>query len=133
MWYWLESRDATAGTAWKRSDFWMTLPYFHTNPVTSTGVNGHTFQYRIVPYANGPGGQEAPTSNVLSVVARVALPSAPTGVSVTTPSPKNGTATVRWAKVTYPHAHNFYRVFYWDKTADRPRRPLRRPGGWVRP
>ena len=117
MWYWLESRDATAGTVWKRSDFWTTGPAFDTNPITATAVNGHTFQYRVVPYANGFGGHEAPTSNVLSIVARVALPSAPTGVSVTTPAVKNGTATVRWALVTYPHSHNFYRVFYWDRTA----------------
>ena len=74
MWYWLESRDATAGTAWKRGDYWMTGPAFDTNPITSTAVNGHTFQYRVVPYANGFGGREAPTSNVLSIVARVALP-----------------------------------------------------------
>ena len=117
MWYWLESRDATAGTAWKRADLWMQLTSFDLNPVTSAGVNGHTFQYRIVPWANGFGGQEAPTSNVVSVVARVVPPSAPTGISVTMPTPKNGNATVKWTTVTYPHAHNLYRVFYWDKTA----------------
>ncbi len=117
MWYWLESRDATAGTAWKRPDFWTTGPAFIASPVTSSAVNGHTFEYRVVPYANGFGGREAPASNTLAVKATVARPSTPTGVTVTTPATKNGTATVKWSKVTYPTTHNFYRVFYWDRTA----------------
>ena len=121
MWYWVESRDATANTAWKRSDFWTTGPAFDTNPITSTAVNGHTFEYRIVPFANGPGGRTAPTSNTVPIVSRVALPAAPTGVSATTPVPKDGTVFIRWSKVTYPHDHNFYRVFYWDKTAGQTR------------
>jgi serine protease len=121
MWYWVESRDATANTPWKRSDYWATGPAFDLNPITSTAVNGHTFEYRIVPFANGPGGRTAPTSNTVSVAARVALPAAPTGVSATTPLPKDGTVFIRWSKVTYPHAHNFYRVFYWDKTAGQTR------------
>jgi hypothetical protein len=117
MWYWVESRDATAATPWTRSALWTTGPSFYPSPITSQSVNGHTFQYRVVPWANGAGGKEAPTSNVASVTVTVALPAAPTGVTVTTPATKNGTATVGWSKVTYPHSHNFYRVFYWDITA----------------
>lgn len=117
IWYWVERRDATAGSAWSRPALWTTQPVFDHSPIGSTADNGHTFQYRIVPFANAGNQGTAPTSNVVSLVVRVAVPATPTGVSATPATPKNGTVTVRWSKVTYPHSHNFYRIFYWDRTA----------------
>ena len=117
MWYWIYSRDATANEGWKQSDYWATGSAFDLNPITSTAVNGHTFEYRIVPFANGAGSGRAPTSNTVSVVARVERPAAPTGVSATTPFPKDGTVFIRWKKVTTPHDRNYYRIRYWNKTA----------------
>lgn len=60
MWYWVESRDVTAGTAWSRPALWRTGTSMTDIPVLDPGRQGHTFEWRVVPFANGsPTNQEA--------------------------------------------------------------------------
>jgi hypothetical protein len=117
MWYWIEGRDATANEAFKRIEFWSTGTTFSTYPVTSPLADGHTFEYRVVPFASGFGGKEAPPTNVWRGVVKIALPRAPTGVSAVAPSGTTGQIKVSWAGVTFPAPQVFYQVFYWDVTA----------------
>lgn len=135
--YWLYKRDM--GTAanpvadpdWVRQPLWITGTTFTDNPV-AYGAYGHTYEYKIRPFASGSfetdlAKKSGAWSNVVSAVARWSLPAAPTGVSVTTPTPKNGTVTVRWDKVTSPNTSNFYRVAYWSTSHFEPFRET----GWL--
>jgi Zn-dependent metalloprotease len=117
MWYWIEGRDATANEAFKRGDLWSTGTSFTTYPVDSPLKDGHTFEYRIVPFASGFGGKEAPPTNVWRGVVKIALPSAPTGVTAAPPSGTTGKIKVSWTGVTFPAPQVYYQVFYWDITA----------------
>ncbi len=118
MWYWIERRDATANTPWQRMEFWRTSTSYTDMPITSAGVNGHTFEWRVVPFASGFGGKEAPASNVASQAVTIDRPAAPTGVTAAPVDGNPGTVRVNWNGVTYPSDAVYYSVCHWNKTRD---------------
>lgn len=71
MWYWIYSRDVTAGESFARRDFWTTTPSAQDAPLLNPGRNGHTFEWYVVPFASGGGGGQAPRSNTVQLTITV--------------------------------------------------------------
>jgi len=65
MWYWIYSRDVTAGEDFVRRDLWSTTPSAQDAPLLKPGRNGHTFEWYVVPFASGGGSHEAPRSTIV--------------------------------------------------------------------
>ncbi|GAA0461870.1 hypothetical protein Ade02nite_16490 [Paractinoplanes deccanensis] len=116
MWYWVESRDVTAGAAWSRPALWRTGTSMTDIPVMEPGKQGHTFEWRVVPFANGsPTNQEAPASNVVQRTVTVQAPAQVTGVVATRVEP--GRIEVRWDRVTSPSDKVYYFIDHWNISA----------------
>jgi subtilisin family serine protease len=111
VWYWVESRDVTAGTGWTRPELWQVDTSFVDMPISVPEKQGHTFAWRIIPFA---GGAEAPASNVVQRVVNVQPPNQVTGVSATRTG--NGVITVQWNETTYPSNRVYYFIDYWNIT-----------------
>jgi hypothetical protein len=86
-------------------------------PVTSADLNGHEFEWRVVPFASGYGGKEGPASNVVRQTLTIQRPAAPTGVTAAKVDGAPWTIQVSWNGVTYPSDAVYYSVYYWDITA----------------
>ncbi|RSM64331.1 hypothetical protein DMB66_20755 [Actinoplanes sp. ATCC 53533] len=71
MWYWIYSRDVTAGENFVRRDLWSTTPSAQDAPLLKPGRNGHTFEWYVVPFASGGGSQEAPRSTIVRLTISV--------------------------------------------------------------
>lgn len=70
------------------------------------------FEWRIVPFATGFGGKEAPASNVARHTVTVDRPAPPDGVTATWVS--SGNVRVNWNGVTWPSDRVYYSVYYWN-------------------
>ncbi|MCO8274037.1 fibronectin type III domain-containing protein [Actinoplanes sp. TRM 88003] len=114
MWYWVESRDVTAGTDWKRPELWQQDTSMTDIPVTDGDTQGHTFEWRVKPFANAGGG-EVPASNVVRQTVTVQRPSQVTGVTATATG--NGAIRVNWNATTHPSGRVYYFVDHWNITA----------------
>lgn len=116
MWYWVESRDVTAGTAWTRPALWQAGTSTTDIPVMEPAKQGHTFEWRVVPFANGsPSNQQAPASNVVQRTVTVQAPAQVTGVVAT--RVESGRIQVRWDRVTSPSDKVYYYIDHWNISA----------------
>jgi hypothetical protein len=116
VWYWYEKRDVTRGQGFGRFDLWAERTEAHDTPVLTAADNGHTFAYRVVPFAIGAQvNAEAPASNVVQQPIFVAPPAAPTGFVASASGP--GGVALGWTPVSFPSDKVYYWVFRWDVTA----------------
>lgn len=127
MHYWLYKRDLgtpenpVTNPTWVQQPLWITGTTFTDIPLLGSAY-GSTIEYKIRPFASGSfetdlAKKSAPWSNVVSVRAHWNKPAAPVLTEASTPTPKNGTVTVRWNGVTSPNASNYYQVRYWNISA----------------
>ncbi|MCW6004405.1 fibronectin type III domain-containing protein [Micromonospora sp. CPCC 205371] len=106
-WYWIYSRDVTAGQAWVKLE----LPVTTCCTFTSTGlVNGHTYEFKVA--AIGAGGPDSPPTNVASATPVAPAPAAPSNLRATAGS---GQAVLTWTASSTPGA--WYWVYSRDVTA----------------
>jgi hypothetical protein len=126
VWYNGYQEDVTAGSSFSQmwNGLWVT-PSAPTAtsasgtaaPVTSAGVNGHTFGWYVQAF--GAGCTNCPTS--ISPIASEAVamqpPAAPTGLIGSNGTGAAGEFKLNWTDVTYPSSAVYYWVYYWDVTA----------------
>ncbi|WP_203903998.1 S8 family serine peptidase [Virgisporangium aliadipatigenens] len=112
MWYWVESRDVTAGGAWTRPALWQSGTSMVDLPLLDPAKQGHTIEWRVIPFANGSSSREAPASNVVQRVVRCEPPAQVTGVVATRVD--SGRIELTWNEVTYPAPSVYYAVDYWN-------------------
>ncbi|XVU30096.1 fibronectin type III domain-containing protein [Actinoplanes sp. CA-054009] len=89
-WYWVYTRDATAGQAWQKLE----LPVSTCCTFTSTGLtNGHRYEYKVAAIgANG-----APDSAATNVAAATPVAPAPAAPSNLRATAGNGQVTLNWS------------------------------------
>ncbi|WP_250038241.1 S8 family serine peptidase [Paractinoplanes maris] len=114
IWYWVESRDVTTGSGWKRPELWQSGTSMTDIPVVDGDTQGHTFEWRVIPFGTGGGG-EAPGSNIVQRKVTVQPPGQLLGVAATRLG--NGQIRVNWNEATYPSNRVYYFVDHWNISA----------------
>jgi subtilisin family serine protease/fibronectin type 3 domain-containing protein len=105
-WYWVYSRDVTAGGSFAKGEYPVTSG---TSMVAGYLTHGHTYQFYVVSFN---GGGESPPSNTVEAAARIAAPPAPTNLRASAMS--DGQIELDWDA---PETDRWYWVYTRDVTA----------------
>ncbi|MFC0528744.1 fibronectin type III domain-containing protein [Phytohabitans kaempferiae] len=104
LWYYVYTRDVTAGGQFVRSQYPITSGTTHTATVLT---NGHTYAFYVTTI--GTGGGESPPSNTVQAVPRLPVPPAPTNLTATARA--DGTIRLTWGS-------SGAGIWYWVYTRD---------------
>lgn len=115
LFYWIYTKDVTAGGAFVKSAF----PTTATNQTVSPLINGHQYQFKVT--AENAGG-EGPASLTISITPVGTVPAPPTALSATA---GNGQVTLNWTASST--AGVLYVIYQRDSTKGQSWAPLPLP------
>ncbi|MGV9764094.1 fibronectin type III domain-containing protein [Micromonospora tulbaghiae] len=107
-WFWLYTRDVTAGGSWQRSTYPITNG---TSTVAGYLTNGHTYAFYVTTIG-ADGAPDSGPSNTVQATPRMPVPPAPTNLTATASS--DGTIRLNWSS---SGAGIWYWVYSRDVTA----------------
>ena len=110
--------DSSTGAGFSKmwGGLWATTGSATTVPVTTSQMNGDSFEWYIKSFGagNGSGGGDSPVTAPTAVT--IEAPSAPTGLAASNTSgvTASGQVTLSWNTVTYPSTAVYYTPYYCD-------------------